>query len=130
VSARLTARLAAAALVLAATMATAGVAVAEVDHDPLNRVCLSLGNDKPYRYTLAYRGPLQPFRGHICYSFAGYNETCVDPHLAWLTPATEITLYAPGGVPRDLLEGYVMLVRYPALSERTYRYTLRDTKPR
>lgn len=44
--------------------------------------------------------------------------------LDWLTPATGIRLHAPGGVPRDLLEGYVMLVRYPALSEDTFRYLL------
>lgn len=96
--------------------------------DSLERVHLTLGHDRPYRYTLAYRGPLLPFRGHICYGFAGYNETCVDPRIEWLTPATDIELYAPGGVPRDLLEGYVMEVRYPALSPRTFRYPL-GTRP-
>lgn len=109
--------------------------VSVADHtpgdDPLTRVQLTLGRDQPYRFTLAYRGRLLPFRGHVCYAFAGYNETCVDPKIEWLTPATDIELYAPGGVPRDLLEGYVMEVRYPALSPRTYRYplTARGTKP-
>jgi hypothetical protein len=94
--------------------------------DALTLVRLTLGREQPYRYTLAYRGRLLPFRGHICYGFVGYNETCIDPGIEWLTPATEIELYAPGGVPRDLLEGYVMEVRYPALSPRTYRYALTE----
>ncbi|MEQ8484539.1 MAG: hypothetical protein RIB46_09265 [Pseudomonadales bacterium] len=94
--------------------------------DSLTLVRLTLGREQPYRYTLTYRGRLLPFRGHICYGFAGYNETCIDPGIEWLTPATKIELYAPGGVPRDLLEGYVMEVRYPVLSARTYRYALTE----
>lgn len=90
----------------------------------LSRMTMSLTRSHPYRFVLAYRGRTMPFRGHLCYWFAGYNETCLDPQLEWLTPATEIELYAPGGVPRDLLAGYVMLVRYPALSERIYPYRL------
>jgi hypothetical protein len=92
----------------------------------LRQVRLHLGHEKPYRYVLAYRGPLLPFRGPVCYSFAGYNETCINPRIDWLTPATDIELYAPGGVPRELLTAYVMEVRYPALSERTFRYGLAE----
>ena len=85
---------------------------------------MRLTDEEPYRFVLRYRGPRVPFRGPLCYHFAGYNETCLDPRTEWLTPATEIELHAPGGVPRDLLAGYTMLVRYPALSERTFRYDL------
>ena len=91
----------------------------------LARMEMRLTHREPYLFVLAYRGPTMPFRGLLCYYFAGYNETCLDPHVEWLTPATEIELFAPGGVPRDLLQGYMMLVRYPALSQRTFRYALR-----
>jgi len=90
----------------------------------LARMTLTLSEEKPYRFRLHYRGPTMPFRGPLCYGFAGYNETCFDLELNWLTPATTIDLHAPGGVPRDLLSGYMMLVRYPALADRTYRYAL------
>jgi hypothetical protein len=90
--------------------------------DALAGMRVTLTTHQPYRFVLAYRGATRPFRGLICYGFAGYNETCMDPHLEWLTPATEIELYAPGGVPRDLLEGYVLEVRYPAISDETFRY--------
>lgn len=90
----------------------------------LATMTLSLTASRPYRFVLSYHGGVTPFHGRVCYWFAGYNETCMDPKLAWLTPATRIELYAPGGVPRDLLEGYLMLVRYPAVSERTFRYLL------
>lgn len=90
----------------------------------LDRFSLTLGTAEPYRFRLHYHGPRMPFRGPVCYAFAGYNETCRDPHIHWLTPATVIDLWAPGGVPRDLLEGYTMLVRFPALSERRFRFTL------
>jgi hypothetical protein len=92
--------------------------------DALARFDLSLGTERPYRFRLHYRGSTMPFRGPVCYAFAGYNETCRDPDIDWLTPASVIDLWAPGGVPRELLEGYVMLVRFPALSERRYRYAL------
>ena len=91
---------------------------------------LTLGTEPPYRFRLHYRGPTTPFRGPVCYAFAGYNETCRDPNIQWLTPATVIDLWAPGGVPRELLEGYVMLVRFPALSERRYRFALEPWPPR
>jgi hypothetical protein len=90
----------------------------------LDDVHLTLSRIKPYRFVLHYRGPTMPFHGPLCYAFAGYNETCTRPRTEWLTPATTIELWAPGGVPRDLLLGYVMTVRYPALSQRTYRYEL------
>lgn len=96
---------------------------ADAEHH-LKNMSVTLTRERPYRFVLAYHGPTTPFRGLLCYGFAGYNETCTDPHLDWLTPATEIPLYAPGGVPRDLLEGYVMVVRYPSLSPRTFRYAL------
>ncbi len=90
----------------------------------LAKMELTLKRNPPYRFRLHYRGPTMPFRGPLCYGFAGYNETCMKLDLRWLTPATTIELHAPGGVPRDLLQGYVMLVRYPAMAERTYRYAL------
>lgn len=90
----------------------------------LARMEVTLTTTRPYHFVLAYQGPRKPFRGPLCYWFAGYNETCMNPKLDWLTPATEITLHAPGGVPRDLLQGYTLLVRYPAMSERVYRYDL------
>lgn len=88
----------------------------------LARFTLTLGSARPYRFRLHYHGSRMPFRGPVCYAFAGYNETCRDPAIRWLTPATVIELWAPGGVPRDLLTGYTMLVRFPALSERQYRF--------
>lgn len=98
----------------------------------LDTMRLTLTDSKPYRFVLHYRGPTVPFRGELCYGFAGYNETCTRPRLEWLTPATDIELWAPGGVPRDLLLGYVMLVRFPALSTRTYSFRLMapDQHPR
>ncbi len=92
----------------------------------LTEFSLTLGTEAPYRFQLHYHGPRMPFRGPVCYGFAGYNETCRDAGIRWLTPATAIELWAPGGVPRDLLEGYVMLVRFPALSERRYRFALEE----
>jgi hypothetical protein len=90
--------------------------------DYLAAMQVRLADRAPYQFVLRYDGPTVPFRGPVCYHFAGYNETCLDPHLEWLTPATAIALHAPGGVPRDLLEGYMLLVRFPALSDRTFRY--------
>lgn len=117
---------------LACTLLCCQTAAAAVSGPPepgpaagsLGAMTLSLTHTRPYQFVLAYHGSIVPFRGPVCYHFAGYNETCTDPHLEWLTPATEIVLYAPGGVPRDLLEGYVMLVRFPAVSARTFRYAL------
>ena len=108
---------------LLAAAAAHGAADTTVD-DHLATMTLSLTDRQPYRFVLAYHGPNVPYRGMLCYHFAGYNETCLDPNLDWLTPATTIELYAPGGVPRELLEGYMMLVRYPSLSERMFRYAL------
>lgn len=124
----------AAALILAfASLAAAGAPTVteptlpgDVEAVDLNRFRLTLGTAAPYRFRLHYHGPTMPFRGPVCYAFAGYNETCRDPHIRWLTPATVIDLWAPGGVPRDLLEGYTILVRFPALSERGYRFTLEE----
>lgn len=109
-------------LLLACCAAPMGWA-AEVDSH-LAGMSLSLTEAQPYRFVLAYHGPVVPFRGSVCYHFAGYNETCLTPKLRWLTPATELALYAPGGVPRDLLPGYTLLVRFPALSPRTFQYRL------
>ena len=95
----------------------------------LEQMTLALSREKPYRFRLHYHGPNMPFRGPLCYGFAGYNETCFDLELDWLTPATTIDLHAPGGVPRDFLQGYTMLVRYPAMAERTYRYALERDVP-
>lgn len=115
--------------VLAATVAAAGLWLAPAPALPdgaldehLAAMKVELTDRRPYRFLLRYSGPTTPFRGLVCYHFAGYNETCLDPRIDWLTPATRIELHAPGGVPRDLLEGYMLLVRFPALSERTFRY--------
>lgn len=113
-----------AALCLTIALWVAQEAGAGITDDRLADMTVSLTRSQPYHFVLAYHGPTMPFRGLLCYHFAGYNETCMDPRIEWLTPATEIELYAPGGVPRDLLEGYMMLVRYPALSERVFRYAL------
>jgi len=95
----------------------------------LARMTLTLSRQEPYHFRLRYRGPTMPFRGPLCYGFAGYNETCFELDLDWLTPVTTIDLHAPGGVPRDLLTGYMMLVRYPAMADRTYRYALEGDRP-
>ncbi|MEQ8858372.1 MAG: hypothetical protein RIC56_06975 [Pseudomonadales bacterium] len=115
-----------AALPLVSAVAAAAPDPATTGQHPLAAMTMTLTPEQPYRFVLAYHGPTMEFRGFLCYGFAGYNETCLKPRLDWLTPASEIELYAPGGVPRDLLEGYVMLVRFPDLSERTFRYRLRE----
>jgi hypothetical protein len=111
--------LVATALLLAGVAASA--AVPDLD-SYLASMSLTLSAGDPTEFVLRYNGPIVEFRGQVCYSFAGYNETCAQPRLEWLTPATEIRLYAPGGVPYDLLAGYVMLARFPALSDRQFAY--------
>jgi len=117
------------ALLCSSTMAATMPAPPPGAEANLERMTLALSREKPYRFRLHYRGPTMPFRGPLCYGFAGYNETCFELELDWLTPATTIDLHAPGGVPRDLLAGYMMLVRYPAMAERTYRYALDHDVP-
>lgn len=114
----LVATLAAASLWLAAAPASES---ADLDRH-LAAMDVELTEQPPYRFVLRYRGRHVPFRGLVCYHFAGYNETCLDPRIDWLTRATAIELYAPGGVPHDLLEGYMLRVRFPGLSERTFVY--------
>ena len=77
---------------------------------------------RPTEFHLSYSGAPLEFHGLLCYSFGGYNETCIDPKVEWLTPATVIRLPAPGGVPSEFLRGYVALVRYPELSDVVFRY--------
>ena len=101
--------------------------VADADAE-LAAMTLTLTNTQPPMFVLSFSGQPRAFTGLICYWFAGYNETCMDPKLEWLTPATEIALHAPGGVPRDLLRGYVLLARYPSMSEATFRYELVSVK--
>ena len=60
---------------------------------------------------IAYHGPLRPYRGVICYGFAGYSETCFNPQSDWLTPASRFKLPGPGQVPADVLAGYTLLLR-------------------
>ncbi|MEM6708108.1 MAG: hypothetical protein AAF648_04925 [Pseudomonadota bacterium] len=74
-------------------------------------------------FTLLYRGPLAQFVGPLCYRIAGYTETCVRLPNQWLTPATDIELNAPGGVPLDLLDGYRLEIRFPRWGDRVYRPT-------
>jgi hypothetical protein len=88
----------------------------------LAAMTLTLTNSQPPAFVLSYSGQPQAFTGLICYWFLGYNETCMDPKLQWLTRATRISLHAPGGVPRELLSGYVLLAKYPSMSETTFRY--------
>ena len=90
--------------------------------EPLGPWQLTLeASAEPPGFVLRYRGPLREIRGPICYRFAGYNEVCLWPRLQWLTPATELRLPAPGGVPGELLKGYEVLLRLPRFDERTYR---------
>lgn len=74
----------------------------------------------PPVFRLFYSGPITRLSGPLCYSFAGYSETCTDLSEPWLTPAAAIELYAPGGVPMDLLAGYRLLVRFPHWTEETF----------
>ncbi len=90
----------------------------------LARMTLSLTSTRPPEFLLRYEGRNLPFRGLLCYHFGGYNETCIEPRIEWLTPATRIHLPAPGGVPREFLTGYVALVRYPMLSDALFRYPM------
>lgn len=88
--------------------------------DALRAIDVELESDAPARYRLHYRGPLaRPF-GPLCYRFAGYNETCTRLPEPWLTPASRIELFAPGGVPLDLLDGYQLLLRFPYWTEETF----------
>ena len=92
--------------------------------DGLHSMTASLRRTAPARFVLNYQGPVvKPF-GPLCYRFAGYNETCRSLPDGWLTPATEVALYAPGGVPLDLLDGYQLLVRFPYWSETVFQPTL------
>lgn len=75
----------------------------------------------------SFHGSITETFGPLCYHFAGYNETCLPPQQRWLTPATTIELIAPGQVPVELLQGYILLVRFPWLSEDVYRYPLANT---
>ena len=97
--------------------------IEEVDAN-LARSAATLCQQKSAFFLLEYRGKLQSFRGQLCYGIAGYNETCMDPKLEWLTPATKIRLLAPGQVPLEFLRGYTLLVRYPRLSPTTFSYPI------
>lgn len=76
---------------------------------------------------LSFHGPITETFGPLCYHFAGYNETCLPTQQRWLTPATTIKLIAPGQVPVELLQGYILLVRFPWRSDEVYRYPLANT---
>lgn len=107
------------AYVMLLGLGAALIAQASADN-PLKHMQVALC-DGP-TFVLSYSGPIVEFSGELCYGFAGYNETCLRPKLEWLTPATQIELIAPGQVPEELLKGYTLLVRFPALSETQYRY--------
>ncbi len=62
---------------------------------------------------LRYAGPIQEVIGPLCYHYAGYNETCLPVAKRWFTPATRLTLAAPGQVPGELLQNYTLLLRFP-----------------
>ncbi|MEM1433821.1 MAG: hypothetical protein AAGG11_07205 [Pseudomonadota bacterium] len=71
-------------------------------------------------FKLRYAGPItRPF-GPLCYGFAGYSETCIRLSEPWLTPAAVVELYAPGGVPLDLLAGYQLRVRFPSWTKKVF----------
>jgi hypothetical protein len=74
----------------------------------------------------SFHGPITELIGPLCYHFAGYNETCLPTQRRWLTPATTIELIAPGQVPVELLQGYILLVRFPWQSDELYRYPFAD----
>ena len=81
----------------------------------------------PAEFLLRYYGEPIEFHGLLCYAFGGYNETCVNPRVIWLTRASRIRLPAPGGVPREFFPGYTALIRYPAMSTRQFRYPVRQS---
>lgn len=83
---------------------------------------LTLDPKHPPRFLLRYSGPVAAFRGALCYRFAGYTETCFNPHLQWLTPTTTLTFYAPGGVPVELLRGYRLEVTAPRMFRGQFSY--------
>lgn len=85
---------------------------------------LGLSGTQPPHFTLAYAGEPMEFHGLLCYAFGGYNETCIDPQVQWLTPASRLVLPAPGGVPREFLLAYTAQVRFPAMSERLFSYPM------
>lgn len=89
-------------------------------------LCTAKTKDLPAQPYIDFRfhGPITEFFGPLCYHFAGYNETCLPAKKRWLTPATSIELIAPGQVPLELLQGYILLVRFPWLSDELYRYPL------
>ena len=87
---------------------------------------LVTGSD-PAEFVLRYHSEPIEFHGLLCYAFGGYNETCVNPRVLWLTRASRIRLPAPGGVPREFFPGYTALIRYPAMSTRQFRYPVRKT---
>lgn len=93
------------------------------------KLCASTNASKPTQphIEFSFHGPITETFGPLCYHFAGYNETCLPPQQRWLTPATTIELIAPGQVPLELLRGYILLVRFPWLSDDVYRYPLANT---
>ena len=89
--------------------------------EALRTLTTTLQTTAPPRFVLHYRGPVtQPF-GPLCYRFAGYNETCRSVPDGWLTPAMTLELYAPGGVPLDLLIGYQLELRFPYWTEEVFK---------
>ncbi len=89
------------------------------------KLCVSESTQPQIEFS--FHGPITESYGPLCYHFAGYNETCLPAQQRWLTPATTIELIAPGQVPVELLQGYILLVRFPWRSDEVYRYPLADT---
>ena len=88
----------------------------------LASMTVDLEKADPPRFVLRYPAERFPVQGPLCYRFHGYNETCLDLDIGRLSRATPIELYAPGGVPLELLDGYVLIVRFPAMTETEFRF--------
>ena len=132
-------RLAPAALLSGLLLSPGGVTAAEAGRiapptaavlDGLRAMTATLQTTAPPRFVLHYQGPVTKPFGPLCYRFAGYNETCRSLPEGWLTPATAVELYAPGGVPLDLLSGYQLVIRFPYWTDAVFKPTLNTGRER
>lgn len=118
--------LASAGLPVSAASDASEDALAAIDREiafRLGSMQLTLRDAPMHKFVLTYTDQRRlAYKGEVCYAFAGYNETCLAPKIAWLNAGTQIELHAPGGVPMEFLRNYIVLVRFPKLSEATFRY--------
>ena len=91
----------------------------------LQSISLTLDPIQPPHFVLIYPGPYRiSFDGVICYQILGYNESCIKTDHQFLTRTTRVRLLAPGGVPIDVLQGYDLIVHFPALTTNKFNYSL------